>query len=239
MNATQSSHARKKGVEVRLQDFAIALKEASPFGPLAQFWPLPAAPAPKTSRFIVHRLSTTVPGSSLFAIMGGSGSGKTTLLNVLAGRFDQTSYHIEGQVEMGRQQCSIGYVTQMDFLLPHLTVRETLMFTAKLKIASDKVRELLQQHDEAEDAVDDPQQTRKTRRPTADLTLDECYQQVVQDVIMDLGLKECADSRIGEDAEVTGKRGISGGEKRRVSVALQILTDPEGTCCCDDAAAMQ
>ena len=145
--------------------------------------------------------------------MGGSGSGKTTLLNVLAGRFDEASYLIEGKVKLGKDSCSIGYVTQMDFLLPHLSVRETLMFTARLKISSSKVKDLLKGRiDGSSDSL-------------------EMYEQIVQDVIMDLGLKECADSRIGEDAEVTGKRGISGGEKRRVSVALQILTDPEGEKC--------
>ena len=48
----------------------------------------------------------------------------------------------------------------------------------------------------------------------------------VDDVIMELGLKECADTLVGNEHA----RGISGGEKRRVSVGVQILTDPPVLC---------
>ncbi len=162
----------KRGVEVRLRQFAIGLKNPSVF----PFLPSSSSPSSST-KFIIHPLTTTIPGSSLFAIMGGSGSGKTTLLNVLAGRFDESSYHIEGDVQVGKDACSIGYVTQMDFLLPHLTVRETLMFTARLKIAATKVRELLHESSAHDDTSS-----------TQNMTLKECYEHVVQDVIMALGL---------------------------------------------------
>ena len=92
----------------------------------------------------------------------------------------------------------IGYVTQHDTLLPFLTVRETLTFVAKLKV------------------------------PVSQLEVNTTYETMVNRVILDLGLKECADTRIGDNDQATGKRGISGGEKRRVSIALQILTDPKG-----------
>jgi hypothetical protein len=44
----------------------------------------------------------------------------------------------------------------------------------------------------------------------------------VEDVIQELGLKDCANTRIGDETV----RGISGGEKRRVSIGIQLLTDP-------------
>ncbi|KAI9333586.1 hypothetical protein BDR26DRAFT_1010094 [Obelidium mucronatum] len=46
--------------------------------------------------------------------------------------------------------------------------------------------------------------------------------EVVESVILELGLKECADTLIGDD----WRKGISGGEKRRVSVGVQLLTNP-------------
>lgn len=46
--------------------------------------------------------------------------------------------------------------------------------------------------------------------------------QRAEDVLLKLGLKDCADNLIGSDLI----KGISGGEKRRVSIAVQILTDP-------------
>eukprot|EP01119_Soliformovum_irregulare_P022241 TRINITY_DN756_c1_g1_i2.p1 TRINITY_DN756_c1_g1~~TRINITY_DN756_c1_g1_i2.p1 ORF type:complete len:570 (-),score=129.53 TRINITY_DN756_c1_g1_i2:1856-3445(-) len=47
-------------------------------------------------------------------------------------------------------------------------------------------------------------------------------QKQVEGVIQELGLKECADTFIGS----ASVKGISGGEKRRVSVAIQLLTNP-------------
>src|SRR3978361_75425 len=46
--------------------------------------------------------------------------------------------------------------------------------------------------------------------------------QIVEEVILELGLKECANTRIGS----TEKKGCSGGEKRRVSIAVQMLSNP-------------
>ena len=43
-----------------------------------------------------------------------------------------------------------------------------------------------------------------------------------ESVLLKLGLRDCADNLIGSDLV----KGISGGEKRRVSIAVQILTDP-------------
>ncbi|KAI9316551.1 P-loop containing nucleoside triphosphate hydrolase protein [Zopfochytrium polystomum] len=45
---------------------------------------------------------------------------------------------------------------------------------------------------------------------------------VVESVILELGLKECADTLVGDD----WRKGISGGEKRRVSVGVQLLLNP-------------
>ena len=44
-----------------------------------------------------------------------------------------------------------------------------------------------------------------------------------EEVLSQLGLNHCADTLIGSEFV----KGISGGEKRRVSIAIQILTDPK------------
>lgn len=46
-------------------------------------------------------------------------------------------------------------------------------------------------------------------------------EEVVDGIILELGLKECADTVI---------LSVSGGQKRRVSVAIQIISDPEVLC---------
>ena len=47
----------------------------------------------------------------------------------------------------------------------------------------------------------------------------------VETVIRQLGLSEVANSRIGGDG--AGERGLSGGERRRVSIALEIIAGVE------------
>jgi ABC-type multidrug transport system ATPase subunit len=44
-----------------------------------------------------------------------------------------------------------------------------------------------------------------------------------EEIILKMGLKDCADSVIGNNLT----KGISGGDKRRVSIAVQILTEPQ------------
>ncbi|KAK3824747.1 MAG: P-loop containing nucleoside triphosphate hydrolase protein [Benniella sp.] len=98
---------------------------------------------------------------------------------------------------------SIGYLEQNDFLMPFLTVRETLHYAAHLRLprtmSSQKKREL------------------------------------VEIVLLELGLKECADTRVGDpgggEAGSSGIRGISGGERRRVSAGVQLLTNPKMLLC--------
>ena len=46
--------------------------------------------------------------------------------------------------------------------------------------------------------------------------------QVVEEVIIELGLKEVANTRIGDHVH----KGCSGGEKRRVSIGVQLLANP-------------
>jgi ABC-type multidrug transport system ATPase subunit len=171
---------------------------------------------PKTSKssrnlVLLQPITTTIGTGKLFAILGGSGSGKTTLLNVIAGRFDKKSYIIKGEVLYdGSSSCAGGYVTQQDYLLPFLTVHETLMFAAKMSISENS-------------------SVLKSKRKYQLLNISErTHEMIVDDVILDLGLKECAHNLIGDDILVTGKRGISGGEKRRVSIAIQILSNPTG-----------
>jgi ABC-type multidrug transport system ATPase subunit len=147
---------------------------------------------------ILKPLHAMIEGASLFAILGGSGCGKTTLLNVLAGRYDQSSLLVNGSIVFGIKPCIVGYVTQNDYLLPNLTVKETLLFTARLKVPIS------------------------ANAPT------DYLEKLVYEVIMDLGLKECMDSHIGDNDMTGSRRGISGGEKRRVSVALQIISNPQG-----------
>lgn len=144
---------------------------------------------------VLNDINMALPAGQLIGLVGSSGSGKTSLLDVIAFRADgdvQGTMTYRGARctrEMMQQQCS--YVIQADRLLPNLTVRETLTYTAYLKL---------------------PGYTSRTR-----------LKEKVDSVITRMGLRTVADSRVG-GAVV---RGISGGEKRRVTIAIQLLKDPD------------
>ena len=90
--------------------------------------------------------------------MGSSGAGKTTLLNVLSDKVQKSKFvKYSGDVLANNQNINnfgfhnyIGYVTQDDILIDTLTVKECLMFSARLKLngtyqlINDKVESLLE-----------------------------------------------------------------------------------------------
>lgn len=133
------------------------------------------------------------PGT-LMALMGPSGSGKSTLLDALAGRSATNAFQ-SGSIKMNgrKQKLSFGtaaYVTQDDTLIGTLTVRETIAYSARLRLP-DKM-------------------------PWSEKSA------IVESTIVEMGLQDCANTAIGN----WHLRGISGGEKRRVSIALEILMRP-------------
>lgn len=99
----------------------------------------------KTTLKILHNVSGYVPGGSSLAILGPSGSGKTSLLNLLAARSEKppTSGTIlfSGRPRVPRTKRQIGYVMQDDVFFSKLTVRETLMFTADVRLPRTMTRE--------------------------------------------------------------------------------------------------
>ncbi|KAK4726556.1 hypothetical protein R3W88_031473 [Solanum pinnatisectum] len=78
----------------------------------------------------------------LTALMGVSGAGKTTLMDVLAGR--KTSGYIEGDIRISRfpkkQETFArvsGYCEQTDVHSPQVTVHESLIFSAFLRLPKE------------------------------------------------------------------------------------------------------
>lgn len=78
----------------------------------------------------------------LTALVGVSGAGKTTLMDVLAGR--KTGGYIEGSVSISgypKVQATFarvtGYCEQNDIHSPHVTVYESLLYSAWLRLAPE------------------------------------------------------------------------------------------------------
>ncbi|GAB2228065.1 hypothetical protein Droror1_Dr00009895 [Drosera rotundifolia] len=82
----------------------------------------------------------------LTALMGISGAGKTTLMDVLAGR--KTGGYIEGDIRVSgfpkKQETFarvLGYCEQTDIHSPQVTVRESLIYSAFLRLPRDITKE--------------------------------------------------------------------------------------------------
>lgn len=144
----------------------------------------------------INKLSLRVHSGQMLAVIGSSGCGKTSLLDIITCR-DEGGTITCGQILINGKpntpkvvRKTIAHVRQDDRLLPHLTVRETLVFVAKLRL---------------------PTHFTKAQRDKR-----------VDDVIAELRLRQCAHTRVGNDYV----RGVSGGERRRVSIAVQLLWNP-------------
>ncbi|XP_067682039.1 ATP-binding cassette sub-family G member 5-like [Haliotis asinina] len=149
----------------------------------------------RRKKTVLNNITMSLKGGRITALIGSSGSGKTSLLDVIACR---GGGQLTGQVYFRNKPCKpevmkrhASYVMQADTLLPNLTVKETLIYTAFLKLPGTMTKKGVESK--------------------------------VQEVIEQMGLRHVADSRIG--GQVT--RGVSGGEKRRVTIAIQLLQDPE------------
>lgn len=90
---------------------------------------------------ILSQCSGSVHPGEMLAIMGPSGSGKTTLLNVLAHRVAAAGATSTGNICVNGQTANLkmirdlsAYVEQEDALIGSLTVKETMMFAARLSL---------------------------------------------------------------------------------------------------------
>lgn len=181
-------------VDISVQQLSLEI-DVSPHGLLAlkSLFHKKTQPA-RTFKTILHEINAWIPSGSLTAIIGGTGSGKTSMLNALAHKTAGTRLKTSGSIFYnGKSRISSirsAYVMQHDVLIPTLTVKETLLYAAELRL---------------------PPPTTAAERLL-----------VVEDIILELGLKECANTRIGNNVH----RGCSGGEKRRTSLGVQMLANP-------------
>ncbi|EST07662.1 ABC-2 type transporter [Kalmanozyma brasiliensis GHG001] len=160
------------------------------------------------SKALLDGITGSVKQGEVMAIVGASGAGKTTFLDILARREKRGTTSgtvlINGR-KMSNQEYKrvVGFVDQEDLLMETLTVYETVLYSALLRLPRDMSLE-----------------AKKFR------TLE---------TMQELGILGIRDSRIGGSAFTAGGskegRGISGGEKRRVSIACELVTSPSILFC--------
>ncbi|KAF8922765.1 hypothetical protein BGZ58_003813, partial [Dissophora ornata] len=147
------------------------------------------------SKEVVMQVSGIVKPGQLMAIMGGSGAGKTSLLDILARRHKsgivRGNIYVNGRTVSSQEYKQVvGYVDQEDTLMSTLTVYETILYSALLRLPRAMSFE-----------------AKRFR---------------VLETMSELGILSIKDMKIG----ASGQRSISGGEKRRVSIACELVTSP-------------
>ncbi|QUC22875.1 uncharacterized protein UV8b_07116 [Ustilaginoidea virens] len=152
-------------------------------------------------KVILYPVTTTFRAGVLSVVMGPSGSGKTSLLNAMALRLRNT---------VRAKYRTFGHVTFNGSVPSDSVIRSVCSYVCQ-----------------DDDALLPSLTVRETLRFAAGLRLPSFMRtdeknRVAEDVIMKMGLKDCADKLIGSDTI----QGISRGEKRRVSIGIQILTNP-------------
>lgn len=95
-----------------------------------------------SGRTILHPTNLAIAPGEFAALIGPSGSGKTTLLKCLAGVSEPTAGSVlVGADPLELRLTDVGYVPQSDVVHDRLTVREALLYAARLRLPSDTRRE--------------------------------------------------------------------------------------------------
>ncbi|KAM3572725.1 hypothetical protein VYU27_005304 [Nannochloropsis oceanica] len=147
---------------------------------------------------ILKNISGTAPAGHVTAIMGPTGSGKSSLLNALAGRVSFIKgAKLEGELLVNGAPVAYGVVRRL----------------CAYVVQDDVLYSFLTVHETL---------TLATHFYLPDSLSDGAKAAYVRDVINALGLAKAANTIIG-DARV---RGVSGGERKRVSVGVELICNP-------------
>ncbi|XP_010244008.1 PREDICTED: pleiotropic drug resistance protein 2-like isoform X2 [Nelumbo nucifera] len=139
-----ADHAPRKGMVLPFQPLSLA------FNHVNYYVDMPAEmknQGIEESRLqLLRDVSGAFRPGVLTALVGVSGAGKTTLMDVLAGR--KTGGYIEGSVSVSgypKNQATFarisGYCEQNDIHSPHVTVYESLVYSAWLRLTSEVNKE--------------------------------------------------------------------------------------------------
>jgi len=177
-------------VAVRLEHLSVSVDESPDF--FSKIISKKGAPTEQTghAKKILDDVSAECKSGTLTAIIGGSGSGKTSLLNQMSGRMKGSRLSATGRTLFnGSEDAS--------------QIRSAFVIQQDILLPTLTVRETLTY-------------AAQLRLPSSIAQVER--KRLVEEVIMELGLKEAADTRIGNHEH----RGCSGGEKRRTSIGVQV-----------------
>lgn len=150
----------------------------------------------KNKKQVLYDAFGTVKKGEITALIGSSGAGKSTLLNVLAHKIHSSTGKVSGMI------CFEG---------------KQIPSASELKKYSSYLRQ--------EDIFHINLTPRECLTFALNMTSNEpeaVKKKKIAETLKQLNLEKCADSRIGNFES----KGISGGEKRRLSMAMEFINDP-------------
>ncbi|KAI5960485.1 hypothetical protein CANMA_003997 [Candida margitis] len=152
------------------------------------------------TKTLLNNVNAVFKANSVNCIMGPSGSGKSTCLNYLSNRLDRSASFIpSGDIKVnGVQDISR---SELSCISAYVTQHDSSL------ISNLTVRETLYYQ-------------AKLRLP---LDQHSSIPRIVNKLIRQTGLVDCADTLVGDDYA----KGLSGGEKRRLSISIQLLSKPK------------
>ncbi|BAH94511.1 Os09g0332700 [Oryza sativa Japonica Group] len=174
---------------------------------------------------ILHNVSGIIKPHRMTLLLGPPGAGKTTLLLALAGNVP-SGLKVSGQITYNghtmdefEPRRSAAYVSQHDLHMGELTVRETVNFSAKCQGIGHRYDLLMElsRREKEENIKPDPEVDIYLK---AAATGEQKAEVVTNHILKVLGLDICADTIVGNNM----LRGISGGQKKRVTTAEMIVT---------------
>ncbi|KAI3707559.1 hypothetical protein L6452_26185 [Arctium lappa] len=181
-------------------------------------------PSKKRKVKILQSISGIIKPSRMTLLLGPPGAGKTTFLLALAGKLDH-DVKVSGNVTYcGHQlfefipQRTCAYVSPHNLHSGEMTVRETLDFSGRCLGVGKRYKlltDMLKMEKEAgtKPDLDIVAFMTATTAPERETNLITDY------VLKILGLETCADTKVGDQM----RRGISGGEKKRVTVGEMLV----------------
>ncbi|KAF5011460.1 hypothetical protein FDECE_2425 [Fusarium decemcellulare] len=157
----------------------------------------------KAPKQILHQFDGLLRGGELLIVLGRPGSGCSTLLKTITGELeglntgDKSSIHYNGipQKDMMKEfKGETTYNQEVDKHFPHLTVGQTLEFAAACRMPSNRALGIASSRSEA-------------------------CETATKIVMAVCGLSHTYNTKVGNDFI----RGVSGGERKRVSIAEMML----------------
>ncbi|KAM1965448.1 hypothetical protein ACFX15_045785 [Malus domestica] len=180
--------------------------------------------AKKTNQTILKDASGIVKPSRMTLLLGPPSSGKTTLLLALAGKLEP-SLKVKGDITYNGYklhdfvpQKTSAYISQNDVHIGEMTVKETLDFSARCQGVGTRYELLCELARREKDAgifpeVDVDLFMKATSMGGVESSLITDY------TLRILGLDICKDTIVGDEMQ----RGISGGQKKRVTTGEMIV----------------